>query len=99
MSNEIPVDRQAVAAQVGQALNSIHAYLNTLLPLNAEGQRFMPKQMEQAHMRLDEASFWAIQSVIANGVAPAPTPAPEGSVATDEAAPLPTDNASGAEAV
>lgn len=92
----IPADRQAMATAIGQTFNSIHEFLNNLAPLNEQGQLVLTKQLEQAHVRTDEAAMWAIKSVLQFGVAPR-TEAAE--VATADGAPLPTDNASGTEAV
>lgn len=77
----ITPERQIAAAQVGAVFNSIHQYLATLQHVDAEGNRVMTKQLEQAHIRVDEASFWAIRHALTFGIPSPPKPA-----ANDDAA-------------
>jgi hypothetical protein len=107
----ITPERQIAASQVGAVFNSMHEYLRTLQPKDAEGNFINSKHLEFAHCRVDEAAMWAIKSVLAFGVPPRPTPAaPEQPAAVPEtpapigvvdppqtAETLPTDNATGTE--
>lgn len=82
----ITPERQMAAGQVGAVFNSLHEYLRTLAPKDAEGHPQMNKHLEFAHCRIDEAAMWAIKSVLTYGVPPKPavaapeTPAPIGEV-------------------
>jgi hypothetical protein len=110
----ITPERQQAAAQVGAVFNSLHEYLRTLEPQDAEGRATLTQQLIFAHCRIDEAAMWAIKSVLTYGLPPQPKPAaaapaaPEAPAAANDAAPigevdppqaLPQSNASGSESV
>ena len=95
----ITPERQIAAQQVGAVFNSMHEYLRSLEPKDAEGRSTLTQHLIFAHCRVDEAAMWAIKSVLTYGLppkeaaneAPAPAaPAPIGVV--DPAQALPTDN-------
>lgn len=72
----ISVERQIKAAQVANVFNPIHGYLASLYPVNpASGNPEMTEQLRNAHTRIEEASFWAIQSVLKFGTQQPPAPA------------------------
>jgi hypothetical protein len=70
----ITPERQIAASQVGTVFNSLHEYLRSLEPKDAEGRSTLTKQLEFAHCRVDEAAMWAIKSVLTYGVPPKPAP-------------------------
>jgi hypothetical protein len=73
----ISPQRQIKAAEVASVFNPIHAYLETLQPINpTTGEPGLTEALRQAHCKIEEASFWAVQSVLKFGTAPATTHAP-----------------------
>ena len=70
----ITPERQQAASQVGVVFNSLHEYLRTLEPKDAEGRSTLTQQLIFAHCRVDEAAMWAIKSVFTYGLPPKPTP-------------------------
>lgn len=71
----ITPERQIAASQVGAVFNSLHEYLRTLEPKDAEGRSTLTQQLIFAHCRVDEAAMWAIKSVLTYGIPPQPKPA------------------------
>lgn len=71
----ITPERQIAASQVGAVFNSLHEYLRTLEPKDAEGRSTLTQQLIFAHCRIDEAAMWAIKSVLTYGLPPRPAPA------------------------
>lgn len=71
----ITPERQIAASQVGAVFNSLHEYLRTLEPKDAEGRSTLTQQLIFAHCRIDEAAMWAIKSVLTYGLPPRPVPA------------------------
>ena len=72
----ISPERQMKAAQVASVFNPLHNYIASLYPINpATGEPTPTEQLRQAHIRLEEAAFWVIQSVLKFGTAPVAPPA------------------------
>ena len=87
----ITPERQQAAAQVGAVFNSLHEYLRTLEPKDAEGRSTLTQQLIFAHCRVDEAAMWAIKSVLTYGLPPKPAPAAEQQPTADANAPTGAD--------
>jgi hypothetical protein len=87
----ITPERQIAASQVGAVFNSLHEYLRTLEPKDAEGRSTLTQQLIFAHCRVDEAAMWAIKSVLTYGIPPRPAqpaaPAANDAPTADAAAP------------
>lgn len=82
--------RQQDAAAVGAIFNTMQNYLQSLCHEGEEeGKLILTEAINDARKKLQEASYWAIQHVLMNGLPPAkaapPTPS-EG--ANDTPAPL-----------
>jgi hypothetical protein len=83
----ITPERQIAAQQVGAVFNSLHEYLRSLEPKDAEGRSTLTQQLTFAHCRVDEAAMWAIKSVLTYGIPPKPPkPAPPAAVPDQPAA-------------
>lgn len=86
----IAPERQLASQQVGAVFNSLHTFVQTLRPKDADGNQVMTAELGNAHTKIEEAAFWAVKSVLAHGTPraepqPAPTDAP-----TVEPQPAPT---------
>jgi hypothetical protein len=81
----ITPEKHQAASQVAALFNSIHGFLETLKHVDENGNKLMSEQLRHAHARIEEAGTWAVKHVLVFGA--------------PKAAPLPTDNASGTEAV
>jgi uncharacterized membrane protein len=83
----ITPERQMAAMQVGAIFSSIHDYLRSLEPLQADPlngsmRPVLTEQLKDAHKAVDIAAMWAVKSVLNFGVPPrpeAPAPAEESS--------------------
>lgn len=90
--------RQIKAAQVASVFNPMHGYLASLYPINpATGNPEMTEQLRNAHTRIEEASFWAIQSVLKFGTQQPPSPAAPPSDENPDQAEAPANETDGTE--
>lgn len=84
----ITPERQIASQQVGAVFNSLHAFVQTLRPKDADGNPITTAEINNSHMKIEEAAFWAVKSVLAHGTPRAePKPAPEAEAKADEVAP------------
>lgn len=80
----ITPQNQIAAQQIGAVFNSLHAYLQTLQHAQDDGQLLMSKQLEIAHMHVDDAGHWAIKHVLTFGPPPTKAAAPPDPSANDK---------------
>lgn len=93
----ITPERQTAALQVGSVFNSMQIYLQSLAHPSEDGKLILTEALNDARKKIQEASYWAIQHVLMNGLPPAPkaaandaaseTPAPIGEVDPPQAPP------------
>ena len=69
----ITPERQIAAMQAGTVFNSMTQYLQTLAHAAEEdGKLILTEQLNEARKYMQIASFWAVQHILAYGIAPKP---------------------------